>query len=104
MPHKDLPPVSARTIARVAERAAVVFAVNGWTWAAHPLGSGDPYVPGAGDIALEIHRRLADLEPGERDDSGRLVVEWELDALEPADIRVFVDLGELYTVPDEEDL
>lgn len=108
MTHKDLPPISDRAIARIAERAAAVYAKNGWQWAVSPPGRDgkvEMSVPGAADIALDIRRRLAELEPGQQFNSGRLVVEWVVDEAGETDaVEVSLELGSLYTAPDEDEL
>ncbi len=85
--------VPARQITAIAKRAAELFHLNAWHWA----DGKERYTPASADIALSIRRALDRLEPGERIESGRLVVEWPTDEEtgEPEEIRVFVHLGDL---------
>jgi hypothetical protein len=93
-----------RHIAHIAETAAHFFTTHHLQWPHHTRKDrNEPYIPGAADIALALHHMIGNLKPGGRLEAGHLIVEWPLpeDGGEPADIRVFLDLGELAARTDD---
>lgn len=85
-----------RKLARIAERIAAAFAANGWEWVdVGAKGLDRLYTPAASDVALDLLARIACLEPGERVDTGRIVVEWAADEEGPHSLRFLVEFGEV---------
>jgi hypothetical protein len=101
----DLPRagIAPHRIALAANRAAEVFAEHGWTWAL-PEDPTGRFIPTGADIALSIRRKVDDLTPGTRIDSGRIAVEWVDDAEHgPGEIRVWLHLGDLNEPGEEQE-
>ena len=85
--------ISDRRIADIAEALATIYRVYSWEWA--DPDTRELYAPESSDIALAIKAKVADLKPGMRLESGRLIVEWLEEDGQPMEIRVLVHHGDL---------